>query len=399
MKKVKYFLLLFGMPFITIIVLSLPAPLGAKSGYSQIAAGFSHTCALTSGGAVHCWGHNDNGQLGNGSITNSSTPVPVIGLPSDVSAISAGFSHTCALTSSGAIHCWGYNLSGQLGNGSITNSSTPVPVVGLSSGISAIATGGSYTCILTSSGAVHCWGENWFGQLGDGSTVNSRTPVPVVGLTSGVSVISTGSAHTCALTASGDTYCWGYNGNGQLGDSSTIHSSIPISIAGLSSGVSAIDTGHKHTCVLTSSGAVHCWGLNDNGQLGNESTTYSSTPVPVVGLPTDVSAIATGHKHACALTSSSTVYCWGLNDNGQLGNMPTAYSRIPVPVMGLPSGVLAISAGGNHTCALTSGATAHCWGLNDNGQLGDGSITNSNLPVPVVSICLSNKIYLPIIIR
>ncbi|MGA9350442.1 MAG: hypothetical protein WBW48_16795, partial [Anaerolineae bacterium] len=186
--------------------------------YTAIAAGYRHTCALTAGG-VKCWGYNGYGQLGDGTWTWRNTPVDVSGLTSGVTTIAAGSYHTCALTAGGGAKCWGHNNNGQLGDGTTTNRNTPVDVSGLTSGVDAIAAGSYHTCALTA-GGVKCWGLNDYGQLGDGTTTNRNTPVDVSGLTSGVAAIAAGYYHTCALTAGG-VKCWGRNNNGQLGDGTT----------------------------------------------------------------------------------------------------------------------------------------------------------------------------------
>ncbi len=352
-------------------------------GVTAIAAGGSHTCALTSSGGVWCWGRNFYGQLGDGTTTARSTPVAVSGLPSGVTAIAAGGFHTCALTSSGGVWCWGYNYYGQLGDGTPTARSTPVAVSGLPSGVTAIAAGYYHTCALTSSGGVWCWGRNSYGQLGDGTTTTRSTPVAVSGLPSGVTAIAAGGVHTCALTSSGGVWCWGDNYSGQLGDGTTTTRSTPVAVSGLPSGVTAIAAGYNHTCALTSSGGVWCWGANYSGQLGDGTTTTRSTPVAVSGLPSGVTAIAAGYNHTCARTSSGGVWCWGANYSGQLGDGTTTTRSTPVAVSGLPSGVTAIAAGGFYTCALTGSGGVWCWGSNRYGQLGDGSYTDSSTPVAV----------------
>jgi RHS repeat-associated protein/uncharacterized repeat protein (TIGR01451 family) len=358
---------------------------GLTSGVTAIAAGYDHTCVLTSAGGVKCWGYNYYGQLGDGTTTNRSTPVDVSGLTSGVTAIVAGQYHTCALTALGGVKCWGSNGSGQLGDGTTTQRLAPVAVSGLTSGVTVIAAGYSHTCVLTSAGGVKCWGFNGSGQLGDGTTTQRLAPVAVSGLTSGVTVITAGYSHTCALTSTGGAKCWGLNNFGQLGDGTTINRKTSVAVSGLTSGATTIAASGWHTCALTSTGGTKCWGRNSLGQIGDGTTTDRFTPMDVSGLTNSVTAIATGHIHTCVLTNTGWVKCWGSNDSGQLGNgMPAPALHVtPVAVSGLTSGVTAITVGYYHTCALTSAGVAKCWGSNSFGQLGDGTVTNHITPMDV----------------
>jgi alpha-tubulin suppressor-like RCC1 family protein len=240
-------------------------------------------CALTTAGAVWCCGDNVYGDLGNGSTISSSVPVAVTGLSSPVRAVTAGWYHTCALTTAGAVSCWGDNSNGKLGNGSNVSSDVPVAVMGLSLGVQGIAAGAGHTCALTAAGGVQCWGANSAGELGNGSTTDSWTPVDAMGLSSGIQAITVGSSHSCALTTAGAVSCWGFNQFGQVGNGSTTDSHVPVAVAGLLSGIQAISAGDGHTCALAAGGRIQCWGSNDLGNLGNGTNTDSSVPVEVSG--------------------------------------------------------------------------------------------------------------------
>jgi alpha-tubulin suppressor-like RCC1 family protein len=425
---------------ITCIALAAPATSLATTA-TAISTGFPHTCALTSASGAKCWGSNGDGQLGDG--TNSGpekchvstgfgeeafpcarTPVDVIGLTSGVTAISAGDYYACALTSAGAVKCWGSNDLGQLGDGKNSGpeqcgelpcSKTPVDVSGLTSGVKAISAGGRDACALTSAGGVKCWGYNGDGQLGDGMATGpekcahgpcSPTPVDVSGLTSGVKAISAGGPDACALTSAGGVKCWGDNSGGELGDGMNSGpercgelpcSTTPVDVSGLTSGVTAISAGVGDACALTGAGGDKCWGENGAGQLGDGTNRgpeqcapgnehpCSKTPVDVSGLTSGVKAISAGGRDACALTSAGGVKCWGFNRGGELGDgrppgpekcaLGNEYpcSKTPVDVSGLTSGVVAISAGVDDACALTSAGGAKCWGDNESAQLGDGA--------------------------
>ncbi len=292
---------------------------GLASGVSAIASGKDHSCALTAGGSVKCWGANFEGQLGDGTFTDRLAPVDVDGLTSGVSAIVTGDFHSCALTTGGGVKCWGTNLSGELGNGANDASNSPVDVVGLSSGAVAIAAGSGHTCALTASG-IKCWGWNGDGQLGDGTTMDRNAPVNVVGFSSAAAYIDAGFAHSCAVTNSGGLKCWGWNGSGQVGDGTTMPRLTPVNVMGLTSGVFAVAAGRNHSCALTTSGGTKCWGGNITGQLGDGTTTPRLAPADVTGLTSGVAEITAGEDHSCAATSNGGLKCWGWNEFGQLGD-------------------------------------------------------------------------------
>jgi alpha-tubulin suppressor-like RCC1 family protein len=358
----------------------VPAGLGIRA---SITGGQAHTCALTSAGGVKCWGQNDLGQLGAGGAGGgSSLPFfDVAGLPPDVKSVDAGSDHTCAVTAAGAALCWGDGRRGQIGDGVPDIRPAAVGVTGLGSGVRAISAGKVHSCALMAGGAVKCWGANDRGQLGDGTTQDHPTPVDVTSLGSGVRTISAGDDYTCAISAARGVVCWGANQVGQLGDGTTVDRSTPAPVPGLS-GASMIDTGiasptfaggtAPQTCAVSLAGTVACWGNNSSGQLGDGTTVSRPTPGAVVGLPAGVVAVATGTQHTCALTASGMVSCWGSGFVGQLGDgSPTSQATTPRGVAGLPAAA-EVTAGGFHTCALDRRGGLRCWGANIVGQVGDG---------------------------
>lgn len=297
-----------------------------------VAAGDRSTCALSAAGAVTCWGYNEFGQLGIGTTTDTAVPTSVTGLASGVTAISARGEHTCAVTDAGAVRCWGANVNGQLGDGTHVNSDVPTEVSGLAGRTVAITVGGEHSCALSEPGGVACWGWNKTGQLGDGTTVDRESPTPIEGLASGVRAIAGGGRHTCALMEAGGARCWGYNELGQLGDGTRTDRATPVDVVGLPGGTTAISVGGNFTCALGSARGAVCWGLNSAGQLGNGATTDSASAVEVSGLPSDIAEIACGYNHTCVIAADGGVRCWGLNDAGQLGDASTTDRATPVAV-------------------------------------------------------------------
>ncbi|MBK9131254.1 MAG: hypothetical protein IPM20_06400 [Gammaproteobacteria bacterium] len=293
--------------------------------------------------------------------------------------IATGTQHTCAIIADGTVKCWGGNFAGELGNGTTTSSETPVAVTDLDEVVS-IAAGYEHTCAVLADGSVYCWGLNVVGQLGNGSTINSSTPVEVTGISDAVAVAS-GYERSCALISDGTVKCWGL---GYLGAGSTASSSTPVTVSGISSAV-AVATGYQLTsCAVLSNGTVWCWGGGGNGDLGNGTGSLSTTPVQVSGI-NNATAVTVGNYFACALLADKSAKCWGVNNQGQLGNGTTTTSSTPVQVSGLDTAI-SISAHMDHTCALLANGGIKCWGADYAGQLGDGTETNSSIPLEVDGI-------------
>jgi alpha-tubulin suppressor-like RCC1 family protein len=384
-----------------------------------ISAGGNHTCALFAGGTIKCWGDNGSGQLGDGTIFGSSKPVAVRGITNAVQ-VSTGDFLTCALLSDTTVDCWGRSLR------------TPTPVAASSgdpsplSGVKEVSAGGAHACALLTGGAVECWGDNGSGQLGDGGTASSETPVAVAGIKGAVQV-SAADRYSCALLGDGTIECWGDNSESQLGDDVESHgqkvqgtsdfSPNPVQVSIITDAIQ-IAAGGDHACALLENGAVACWGmivprpelvplsgsskvvaigsgaqhscaLYTDGRVACWKEAGISQLYSAVrgGDPTftdfeNVTALALGAFHTCVLVAGGSIGCFGLDSAGQLGNGKQGDRSPPVAVEGL-SRVTQLSAAAHFSCARRSGGRIMCWGLNRSGQLGNGARLSSSAPVAV----------------
>lgn len=366
----------------------LIAPPSHAAMATAISAGIFTNCAVTTAGGALCWGQNNFGQLGNGSLTDSPVPVGVTGLDTGVAQIATGGRHTCALLVNGTVRCWGWNAAGQLGNNSTANSSVPVTVLGLSGAV-AISTAWAQSCAVLATGIVKCWGHNNSGQIGDGTLTSRITPVEVLGLNGAVG-IAAGLSHTCALINNGKIKCWGYNGYGQLGNGATIDKTTWVEVLGIND-ANAIVTGAYHTCAKTNTGAAKCWGHNYYGQLGNGNSVTSTTPGIVSGLSTGVMQLTASHyNHSnCALLNDGSAKCWGDNSYGKLGSGDAVNKFIPTPVIGLAGPVNSITMGASSACARVKGGV-QCWGNNTYGEHGAGN--TATVPFPQNTVGLFGKV-------
>ena len=356
---------------------------------TQITTGHRHSCALRQTGTITCWGYNEDGQLGDGTTSDSSVPVEVLNI-TDATQITTGSAHSCALRQTGTITCWGWNEDGQLGDGTTSDSSVPVEVLNITDATQ-ITTGSHHSCALRQTGTITCWGWNEYGQLGDGTYSSSSVPVEVLNITDATQ-ITAGGEHSCALRQTGTITCWGYNEYGQLGDGTTsYYSSVPVEVLNITD-ATQITAGRWHSCALRQTGTITCWGYNEYGQLGDGTTSYySSVPVEVLNI-TDATQITAGRWHSCALRQTGTITCWGDNEDGQLGDGTTSDSRVPVEVLNITDATQ-ITAGHRHSCALRQTGTITCWGNNWDGQLGDGTTSDySSVPVEVLNITDATQI-------
>jgi len=369
---------------------TLPTPPPAPPSFltfGAVSPGDEHTCGITTDGSAYCWGDNVDGQLGNGTAADWVKPARVAaGGGLHFMSVDAGFRHTCAITTDGAAYCWGHGGEGELGDGTGSDHAVPTAVASTMrfTGISASFV---HSCGLVGGGgrvgALYCWGQNGYGQLGDGTTSTRASPVAVSGgLT--FATATTGYVHTCGVTTVGAAYCWGQNSGGQLGDSTTTDRSSPVAVLGGLTFVT-VRAGYFHTCGITTQGAVYCWGDNRSGQLGNGTTVNEPGPVAVQG-GLKFLTISAGNATTCGVTMDFAPYCWGRNSHGELGDGTTIDRSTPTLVdTQVPGGisVFVLSSGGGHTCFITGAYAAYCWGENLHGQVGDGTKTDRDAPVRV----------------
>ena len=373
-------------------------PAGAAK-ITGVSAGLYQSLARKPNGALSAWGWNVTGQLCNGNTKGSDVPQKVSLLSGKkVTAIAAGFAHSLVLTSTGAMFACGKNDDGELGNGSTADSDVPMRVkLPAGARVTTIAAS-EHDLAVTSAGTVLAWGSNLFGELGDGSA-GGASDVPVnVSIPAGIGVtaVAAGAWHSLALTSTGAVLAWGYNSDGELGDGNTTNSAVPVKVdlpPGIK--VTAIAAGGYFSLALTATGSVYAWGYNADGELGNGGSANSDVPVEVKlsgrkvvaiaagGCAAEVAAYVAAPGHSLALTATGSVLAWGYNANGELGNGGVANSHVPVEVKLSGRRVVAIAAGQVHSLAVTSNGTVLAWGGNNFGQLGDGNYKASNVPVQV----------------
>jgi len=363
----------------------------------QISSGASHSCAILDDGSVGCWGENSNGQLGDGSRSPSLEPEKSsMPLGREAVEISAGSYHTCTVFDDGSVRCWGDNSFGQLGDGTTIERTSPV-TVDLGEGMSAlgISSGEYHTCVVLNDRSVKCWGQNVNGQLGDGTTIDRSSPV-LADLDGGDALlVSTGSYHTCAIMSDRKVMCWGDNWNGQIGDGTNVDRMTPVEIPIPSNGSAAsLGTGAMHSCIGMDDGSIFCWGYNAYGQLGNGHNGNSNSPVTVpLSSNQFASSVQVGLFHSCALFDSGEVACWGDNSNGQLGDGTQIGSTVP-GIVSLGENASSVSVGKMHSCVILVDASLQCWGANDAGQIGDGTSSDRSSPT-VIDLGHGSKDQLP----
>ena len=360
---------------------------GATKTFCQIAAGVATSTAIDKNGRAWSWGLSNYGQLGDNSTTSRVTPVSVLGATKTFCQISLN-SHIVAIDKNGQAWGWGNNNFGQLGDDSITNRCTPVSVGGLPKIFCQISVAGNHTIAIDNRGFVWTWGINGQGQLGDNSITSRRTPVQVAGLPKNFCQIAGGSNHTVAIDNAGQAWGWGYNIAGQLGNNSYISQRTPVSVLGATKTFCQIAAGSNHTIAIDKNGKVWGWGNNQNGQLGNNSTTARCTPVSVLGTTKTFCQITAGNYVTFAIDKNGRAWGWGSNASGEIGDNSTITRYTPVSVGGVIKTFCHISsaASGQHTTAIDKNGQVWSWGTRSQGRLGDNYMLSTRTPVRVCNL-------------
>ncbi len=355
------------------------------SGIVQLGAGDTHMCGLDAAGIGHCWGNNDQGQLGDPSFLSSQSATPHVVLASGHvwAEIRGGFESTCTRTTAGDAYCWGEGTDGSVGNGIAASVRTPTAVTSSGQIYAQVSPGAFFACGRTTSNVVWCWGGNFDGQLGDGTFAQRNSPVLAqTGALSFVEIAARGDAYfTCGRIASGAAYCWGNNFNGDLADGTTTNRPNPVPVSG-GNVFTGLVGGTDNACGQLAAGGWMCWGANAYGELGDGTHTERHVPVALLTSGNVFVQLAMGTFHSCGRTSAGAVYCWGRNSSGQLGNGGNLDSNSPVAVSG-GHVFTDIRAGDNFNCGLSDGGTVFCWGDNARNQLGSASVGSSNVPLQV----------------
>ncbi len=367
-------------PFDTVEPIQFMATAPVALSFHQVSAGDLHSCGLTSDNRAYCWGHNWAGQLGDGTRTDHLTPMPVV-TEQRFRQISAGWATTCAITTDSRAYCWGKN-GGQIGDGTSQERWTPTPVA-TTTRFRQIATGQDHTCAVGYDDLLpYCWGDNHYGQLGEGSQNPHLTPLAAAGKLR-MREVHTAAYHSCGVTTGNVPYCWGWNESGQIGQSTpgTYHTTPTRVRGGLL--FRTMTTGWYHSCGVTTGSRVYCWGRGLEGQIGDGTTTTRFAPRAVASTML-FDRVTGGGFFTCAESQANKAYCWGANNIGQFGDGSTTSRYKPTLAAGGLS-VAQLSAGHGHACAKTPASEGYCWGWNYYGQVGDGTTTTRHSPVRIAS--------------
>jgi alpha-tubulin suppressor-like RCC1 family protein len=367
-------------------LIGAPAAAQAASGpWLQVSAGWRHTCAINTGHSLYCWGRNENGQVGDGNTDTPHLGLHRVGAAGAWSSVSAGTYHTCGITTAKNLYCWGNNEYGEVGDGDTDSPHLGLYRVGAAGVWSTVSTGSYHTCGITTAKNLYCWGRNENGEVGDGNTDNPHLGLYRVGAAGVWSTVNAGAYHTCGITTAKNLYCWGYNGHGEVGDGNTDNPHLGLYRVGAAGVWASVTAGYGHTCGITTAKNLYCWGYNDDAEVGDGTQITPRLGLYRVGAAGVWSTVNAGDYHTCGITTAKNFYCWGNNGSGQVGDGNTDNPHLGLYRVGAAGVWASANPGGFHTCGITSAENLYCWGYNADGQVGDGTNDTPHLGLYRVS--------------
>ena len=332
------------------------------------------------------WGQNTSGQLGDNTTTNRSSPVQTIASGTNWKSVAAGYYHTAAIKTDGTLWTWGQNNYGGLGDNTRVNKSSPVQTIAAGTNWKSVAAGQTHTAAIKTDGTLWLWGQNtYFGALGDNTTTNRSSPVQTISSGTNWKSVAAGRIHTVAIKTDGTLWTWGYNGYGVLGDNTAVNRSSPVQTIASGTNWKSVAAGYFHTAAIKTDGTLWTWGYNAYGELGDNTTTNRSSPVQTVSWGTNWKSVAAGSNHTAAIKTDGTLWTWGYNGYGALGDNTTVTKSSPVQTVSWGTNWKSVAAGQYHTVAIKTDGTLWLWGWNNYGQLGDNTTTNRSSPVQTIS--------------
>jgi len=359
--------------------------------WSKTKCGYLTTSSIKSDGTLWAWGNNENGQLGDNTITHRSSPVQTVAFGTNWSSVASGRIHTAAIKTDGTLWTWGFNSSGQLGDNTITNKSSPVQVIGFATNWSSVACGTFFTAAVKADGTLWTWGQNTSGQLGDNTLTNKSSPVQVVGFANTWSSVACGDNHTAAIKKDGTLWMWGGNANGGLGNNTTTSTSSPVQTVTGGINWSSVACGTFFTAAIKTDGTIWTWGLNSYGRLGDNTIIHRSSPVQVIGFANTWSSVACGYRFTAAAKTDGTLWCWGNGTGGNLGDGVLGSRSSPVQTVAFGANWSSVACGQGHMAAIKTDGTFWIWGQGLRGAIGNNSVTTFSTPIQPVGYQLATN--------
>jgi alpha-tubulin suppressor-like RCC1 family protein len=352
----------------------------AATDWASVSAG-NHTCAIKTDGTLWCWGWDGGGQLGNGAVTDDQdSPDQEATAATDWATVSAGYEHTCAIKTDGTLWCWGSDWDGRLGNGADGDQDSPDQESTAATDWASVSAGPGHTCAIKTDGTLWCWGGDWGGRLGNGADGNQDSPDQESTAATDWATVSAGTDHTCAIKTDGTVWCWGYDGHGRLGNGADGDQDSPDQESTAATDWATVSAGREHTCAIKTDGTLWCWGSDGDGRLGNGADGAQNSPDQESTAATDWATVSAGYSHTCAIKTNGTLWCWGRDADGALGNGGlTGNQQSPSQESTAASNWASVVTGDNYTCALKTNGTIWCWGDDDQGQLGNGAESGAQI--------------------